>query len=168
MISGAHAIIYSKDAEADRRFLLEVLKLPHVDAGQGWLIFALPPAEVAVHPGEENDRHELYLMCEDIEHVARTLMREGLACSARHEERWGVLMQLTLPGGGNLGIYQPRHPRPEPNARPDPSSRPEPNATPDPSSTSSRPDPSSRPDASARRRRHARPGKKSRGAPKQR
>jgi len=116
MINGAHAIIYSKNAEADRRFLREVLKLPHVDAGHGWLIFALPPSEVAVHPGEANDQHELYLMCDDIEEAARSLQQHGIVCSARHEERWGVLMQLTLPGGGQIGIYQPRHPRPQPAA----------------------------------------------------
>jgi len=116
MISGAHAIIYSKDAEADRRFLREVLKLGHVDAGHGWLIFALPPTEVAVHPAEDNDRHELYLICDDIEDAARAFQQQGIACSPRHEERWGVLMQLTLPGGGNLGIYEPRHPRPKPAA----------------------------------------------------
>jgi hypothetical protein len=113
MISGAHVIIYSKDAEADRRFLREVLKLAHVDAGHGWLIFALPPTEIAVHPAEDDDHHELYLICDDIEDAARALAQRGIACSPRHEERWGVLMQLTLPGGGNLGIYEPRHPRPK-------------------------------------------------------
>jgi hypothetical protein len=112
MINGAHAIIYSRNAEADRRFLRDVLKFPYVDVGHGWLIFGLPPAEVAVHPSDENERHELYLMCDDIRTVTRSLQEHGIECSAPHQERWGILTHVSLPGGGRLGIYQPRHPRP--------------------------------------------------------
>jgi len=114
LITGAHTIIYSKDPEADRAFLRDVLKFPFVDVGHGWLIFGLPPAEVAVHPGEKNDLHEFYLMCDDVEALIADLSARGTACSPVHDERWGRLTELTLPGGGKLGIYKPRHPRPEP------------------------------------------------------
>ena len=93
------------NAEADRRFLRDILKFPHVDVGHGWLIFALPPAEVAVHPSDENDRHELYLMCDDIRTVARSLQEHSIECSALHQEPWGILTHVSLPGGGRLGIY---------------------------------------------------------------
>ena len=114
MITGAHTIIYSKDPEADRAFLRDVLKFPHVDVGHGWLIFGLPPAEVAVHHGEKNDIHEFYLMCDDVEALIANLKAHGTACAPVHEERWGRLTQITLPSGGKLGVYEPRHPRPEP------------------------------------------------------
>jgi len=116
MISGAHAILYSKDAEADRAFLRDVLKLKAVDAGRGWLIFALPPAEVAVHPAERNDAHELYLICEDIEAFLASMKQKQIPCSRVRDQGWGLVMHLTLPGGGKLGVYQPRHARPEPHA----------------------------------------------------
>lgn len=112
MINGAHSIIYSKKPEADRAFLRDVLKLPHVDVGNGWLIFGLPPAEVAVHPSEENDVHEFYLMCEDIKAFIAEMGRRGVACSPAHDQGWGILTQVTLPGGGKVGVYQPRHARP--------------------------------------------------------
>ena len=108
MIHGAHVIIYSKDSDADRAFFRDVLKYKSVDAGHGWLIFALPPAEVAVHPSDENDVHELFLMCDDV----HALVAENVACSAIDEQRWGSITRLTLPGGGKLGIYQPKHPSP--------------------------------------------------------
>jgi catechol 2,3-dioxygenase-like lactoylglutathione lyase family enzyme len=111
MITGAHAIIYSRDADADRAFLRDVLGFRGIDAGGGWLIFALPPAEVAVHPADENGRHELYLMCDDVEAVVRSLRARKVACSPVHEERWGALVEVTLPGGGRIGIYEPSHPR---------------------------------------------------------
>jgi hypothetical protein len=114
MITGAHSIIYSKNSEADRDFLRDVLQLPHVDVGRGWLIFGLPPAEVAVHPSEENNQHEFYLMCDDIEAFVAQMKEKGVACGAVQDMGWGLLSQLTLPGGGNLGVYQPRHARPEP------------------------------------------------------
>ena len=109
MLTGAHAIIYSTDAEADRAFLRDVLGFPNVDAGDGWLIFALPPAEVAIHPGDENDRHELYLMTDDVEALVASLKGQGIAASPLADRGWGVLTQVTLPGGGTLGVYQPRH-----------------------------------------------------------
>jgi len=111
-ITGAHAIIYSRDADADRAFLRDVLKFPHVDVGHGWLIFGLPPAEVAVHPGEENDRHEFYLMCDDVEAFVAEMQGRGVACAPVQNMGWGTLTQVTLPGGGKLGVYQPRHARP--------------------------------------------------------
>ncbi len=113
LITGAHSIIYSTDADADRAFLRDVLGFPNVDVGGGWLIFGLPPAEVAVHPGEENDVHELYLMCDDIEALTADMKKHGIACSEVHAQAWGLLTQVTLPGGGKLGIYQPRHARPD-------------------------------------------------------
>src|SRR6185369_955196 len=112
MIHGAHVIIYSTDAEADRAFFRDVLKYPFADAGHGWLIFALPPAEVAVHPGEKNDTHELYLMCDDVNALVAEMKERNIECSPVSEQGWGSLTQLTLPGGGKLGIYQPRHASP--------------------------------------------------------
>lgn len=114
MITGAHSIIYSKNPEADRAFLRDVLQLPNVDVGDGWLIFGLPPAEVAVHPSDENDQHEFYLMCDDIEAFVAQMKKSGIVCGAVDDQGWGLLSQLTLPGGGKLGVYQPRHARPEP------------------------------------------------------
>ena len=109
MIKGAHVIVYSKDAEADRAFFRDVLGFPHVDAGHGWLIFALPPAEAAFHPAEENGAHELYFMCDDLEATMAGLRGKGISCSEVHEERWGSLTHITLPGGGKLGLYEPKH-----------------------------------------------------------
>jgi hypothetical protein len=109
MISGAHAIIYSKDAEADRKFFLDVLKFPHVDIGGGWLNFALPPTELAVHPARKNDTHELFLMCDDIKATVRRLKRKKVRCSNPSEQDWGTLVMVKLPGGGELGLYQPKH-----------------------------------------------------------
>ena len=112
MINGAHAIIYSSNAEADRAFLRDVLKLAHIDVGGGWLIFALPPAEVAVHPGEENDVHELYLMCEDVERLVADMQGRAIACAPVENLGWGLRTRVTLQGGGRLGVYEPRHARP--------------------------------------------------------
>jgi catechol 2,3-dioxygenase-like lactoylglutathione lyase family enzyme len=114
MISGAHVILYSRDAEADRAFLRDVLGLTHVDAGNGWLIFGLPPAEIAVHPSDRNDLHQLYLMCDDVRAMAVTLAAKKAACGPVVDRGWGLLTDLHLPGGGVIGLYQPRHPRPEP------------------------------------------------------
>ncbi len=110
MFSGAHIVIYSRDVEADRAFFRDVLGFPSVDAGHGWLIFALPPAEVACHPAEENGKHEFYLMCDDVEDTIRTLAKQNVPCDPAANVGWGVLTYLTLPGGGKLGLYQPRHP----------------------------------------------------------
>jgi catechol 2,3-dioxygenase-like lactoylglutathione lyase family enzyme len=112
MIRGAHAIVYSTDADADRAFFRDVLELPFVDAGHDWLIFALPPAELAVHPAEVNGRHELFLMCDDIESFMDTMSDHGIVCSDPRAERWGTVTELTLPGGGTLGVYEPTHPTP--------------------------------------------------------
>jgi hypothetical protein len=112
LINGAHAIIYSTDADADRALFRDVFKLAHVDVGGGWLIFGLPPAEVAVHPAEDNGRHELYLMTDDIAGFVAEMQRRQLTCAPIDDQGWGLLTQLTLPGGGQLGVYQPRHPRP--------------------------------------------------------
>ena len=114
MIIGAHSIIYSTSPDADRAFLRDVLELTSVDVGGGWLIFGLPPAEVAVHPSGENDVHEFYLMCDDIKAFAAKMGKSKVACGPMQDLRWGLLTQVTLPGGGKLGIYQPRHARPEP------------------------------------------------------
>jgi catechol 2,3-dioxygenase-like lactoylglutathione lyase family enzyme len=110
MIFCAHVIVYSKDATADRAFLRDVLGFSSVDAGHGWLIFALPPSEVAVHPAEENGRHELYLLCDDLKAEISALGEKGVQCSEVHEERWGSITRIQLPGGGAVGLYQPKHP----------------------------------------------------------
>lgn len=110
MISGAHMIIYSKDADADRAFFRDVLKFTSVDAGHGWLIFALPPAEIAFHPHNVNDLHEVYLMSDDLEATLAALKGKDIHCSEIHEESWGRSTCITLPGGGKLGLYQPKHP----------------------------------------------------------
>lgn len=112
MIDGAHVIIYSKDAEADKAFFKNVLKFGHVDVGHGWLIFKLPPAECAVHPSDENDLHEFYLMTDDLDLEMTQLKKAGVACEEPSVQGWGRLTRITLPGGGKLGLYQPRHARP--------------------------------------------------------
>jgi catechol 2,3-dioxygenase-like lactoylglutathione lyase family enzyme len=111
MIHGAHVILYSTDAEADRAFFRDVLEYPSVDAGHGWLIFALPPAELAVHPAESSS-HELYLMCDDLGAFLERMSGLGVPCGEPSTERWGTITQVTLPGGGSLGVYQPTHPSP--------------------------------------------------------
>lgn len=111
MITGAHVIVYSSDAEADRAFFRDVLEYPNVDAGGGWLIFKLPPAEVAVHPSEAAGPHELYLMCDDVTATVRRLADKGVRCGPVKDEGWGLLTSIALPGGGELGLYEPRHPK---------------------------------------------------------
>jgi hypothetical protein len=113
MIIGAHSIISSTSPEADRAFLRDVLKLPSVDVGDGWLIFGLPPAEVAVHPSDENDVHEFYLMCDDVEAFVVEMKKRKIACGPVQNQGWGLLTEVALPGGGKLGVYQPRHARPK-------------------------------------------------------
>jgi hypothetical protein len=114
MIIGAHSIISSKNSDLDRAFLRDVLELPSVDVGGGWLIFGLPPAEVAVHPSGKNDVHEFYLMCDDVEAFIAGMRKRRIACAPVQNLGWGLLTHLTLPGGGSLGVYQPRHARPKP------------------------------------------------------
>jgi catechol 2,3-dioxygenase-like lactoylglutathione lyase family enzyme len=110
MISGAHVIVYSKNAEADRAFFRDVLGFKSVDAGHGWLIFALPPAEAAFHPTEENGGHEVYLMCDDLRAEIAALAKKKVQCAEVEEARWGSITKLQLPGGGWIGLYQPKHP----------------------------------------------------------
>jgi len=140
MINGAHSIIYSRDPEADRAFLRDVLGLPHVDVGEGWLIFGLPPSEVAIHPSRKNDVHEFYLMCADVEAFRAAMRKRRIGCGPVLNRGWGLLCEITLPGGGTLSVYQPRHARPKPmrSAKPASSRRAKP--------------------ASATRRRGKRPG----------
>jgi catechol 2,3-dioxygenase-like lactoylglutathione lyase family enzyme len=110
MITGAHVIVYSKDAEADRTFFRDILGFPSVDAGHGWLIFALPPAEAAFHPSDSNGPHELFLMCGDLKAEMAALAEKGVVCSPVEVERWGSITRVELPGGGRVGLYQPTHP----------------------------------------------------------
>jgi predicted enzyme related to lactoylglutathione lyase len=113
VINGGHVIIYSADPEADRAFFADVLAYPHLDAGGGWLIFKLPPTEIAMHPaGGSTASHEFYLMCDDIDATVEELTAKGVEFSQPvTEERWGRLVRFQLPGGGELGMYEPRHDR---------------------------------------------------------
>lgn len=113
MIHGSHVILYSKDADADRDFFRNVLRYPYADAGHGWLIFALPPAEVAIHPTDGAGSHELYLMCDDMDGFLAEMRARGVPAAAPTEQRWGILTQITLPSGGKLGVYEPRHASPQ-------------------------------------------------------
>jgi len=110
MIFGAHVIVYSKDPSADRAFLSDNFGFPSVDAGHGWLIFALPPAEVAVHPSEKDDQHQLYFMSDDLRAEILALRNKCVECSEVQEARWGSITKVRLPGGSEIGLYQPRHP----------------------------------------------------------
>lgn len=116
MLVGAHTVIYSTNPEADRAFFRDVLQLPSANAGGGWLIFGLPPSEVAFHPSKQNDRHQFYLLCDDVQAFVADMKKRAVACSAPETHEWGVLTQLTLPGGGKVGVYEPRHARPEPKS----------------------------------------------------
>ena len=109
MIYGSHLVVFSSDPDADRAFLADVLGFEHVDAGGGWLIFGLPPAEVAVHPAEAPGS-ELYFMCDDLAGEMHRLTLQGVQCSDVEEARWGSITKVRLPGGGEVGLYEPRHP----------------------------------------------------------
>ena len=109
MVFGAHVVLYSINPDADRSFLADVLGFASIDAGGGWLIFALPPAEVAVHPAETASA-DLYLMCDDLSNEMRTLADRGVVGSEVEEARWGSVVKIRLPGGGEVGVYQPKHP----------------------------------------------------------
>lgn len=116
MINGAHFMIYSENPEADRAFFREVLGLPHIDVGEGWLIFGLPPAEIAIHPADQEPSgapHSLYLMTHDVEALVETLDLRGTATTPIQDEGWGLVTEITLPGGGQLPVYQARHERPD-------------------------------------------------------
>jgi catechol 2,3-dioxygenase-like lactoylglutathione lyase family enzyme len=109
-IIGMHALMYSKKDEATRQFFRDILGFPAVDAGNGWLIFAAPPTELAIHPAEGAEYHELYLMCDDIDATVADLRGKGVAIRSVQERPWGRVTQLVLPSGEELGIYEPRHP----------------------------------------------------------
>ena len=109
MIYGSHLVVFSSDGDADRAFLQDVLGFEHVDAGGSWLIFGLPPAELAVHPADAPGA-ELYLMCDDLAAEMRRLEEKGVHCCAVEEARWGSITKVRLPSGGEIGLYQPSHP----------------------------------------------------------
>ncbi|MFZ2030837.1 MAG: hypothetical protein WAU68_11050 [Vitreimonas sp.] len=109
MITGTHAMFFSKDADADRAFLRDVLEFSHVDAGGGWLIFALPPTEAGVHPSDKNDVHEVYFTTDNLEAEMARLKSKGVACDPPAQQSWGMSTRIALPGGGKLGLYEPRH-----------------------------------------------------------
>ena len=110
MICGAHIIVYSKNPEADRTFFRDILNFKAVDAGHGWLIFALPPAEAAFHRSGQNGPHELYFMCDDLKSEMAALTKKGVKCSEVQEARWGSIAKIGLPSGGEIQLYQPKHP----------------------------------------------------------
>jgi len=110
MLTGAHVVIYSTNPDADRAFFRDLLDLPSVDAGGGWLIFGVPAAEVAFHPHDKNDQHELFFVCDNLKATMATLQKKGVRFADVAEERWGVRTSISLPGGGKLGLYQPKHP----------------------------------------------------------
>jgi len=110
-ITGLHAILYSKKDDATRRFFKDVLGWPSVDAGRGWLIFQSPPADLAVHPSDEDEVHELYLMCDDVERTIGDLKGKGVETTGISDQPWGRLTHILLPGGDRLGLYEPKHPR---------------------------------------------------------
>ena len=113
MISGVHAVVFSREADKVRAFFADVLGLAAVDAGGGWLIFALPPAELAVHPADGAGQHELYLMCDDIHATLAELRAKGVEVAREvSDQRWGLMAAIRLPDGSELGIYEPRHPSP--------------------------------------------------------
>ena len=111
MISGAHAMIFSADPDADRAFLKDVLEIPHVDSGGGWLIFRLPPAELGVHGGD-NGFHQLYFICDDVDAFVAAMTSKGVTCGDIEAAPWGRITYVMLPGGGKLGVYQATHARP--------------------------------------------------------
>jgi hypothetical protein len=110
MISGAHVVIQSQNPEADRALFRDILGFASVDAGHGWLIFALPPTEAAFHPAAENGAHELYFLCDNLKSEMGALEKKGIAFSTVHEERWGSVAKMSMPGGGHINLYQPKHP----------------------------------------------------------
>ncbi len=115
MITGAHAIIHTKNPDGVRAFFRDVLEFSSVDAGDGWLIFALPPAELAAHPAADASHHELYLMCDDIHATVDQLATKGVEFSRPiSDERWGLITAIKMPDGGELGLYEPKHPTPSP------------------------------------------------------
>jgi hypothetical protein len=111
-ILGAHVIVYSKKADADRQFLADLFGTKGADAGGGWMIYALPPAEIAVHPSDEGGVHELYVMVDDVDAFIAAMKEKNVDCDSVGDQRWGRLTSITLPSGGKLGVYQPKHASP--------------------------------------------------------
>ena len=112
MISGAHVMIFTRDEEADRAFFRDVLEVPCIDPGGGWLIYKLPPTEMGVHGGEQNDVHQLYFMCDDLDAEIATLSGKGVQCAEPFRASWGRATSVPLPGGGKIGLYEASHGRP--------------------------------------------------------
>jgi len=112
MISGAHVMIFTQDEAADRSFLRDVLEIPCIDSGGGWLIFKLPPAELGVHGHDENDLHKLYFICDDLDSAMAKLAGKGVACTEPMQASWGRATSVPLPGGGQIGLYEATHKRP--------------------------------------------------------
>ena len=112
MISGAHVMIFTQDEAADRAFFRDVLEIPCIDSGGGWLIFKLPPAELGIHGGERNDFHQLYLMCDDLDAEIDRLTAKGVSCDEPKGAGWGRFTGVPLPGGGKVGLYEAHHKRP--------------------------------------------------------
>jgi hypothetical protein len=112
MINGAHVMIFTRDESADRAFLRDIVELPCIDSGGGWLVFKLPPAELGVHGGQTNDVHQLYLVSDELDAEIARLAAKGVHCSAPTQAGWGRMTSIPLPGGGQLGLYEPRHGRP--------------------------------------------------------
>ena len=110
MLTGAHVVVYSKDAEADRAFFRDILGFRSVDAGHGWLIFAVPAAEVAFHPHDQNNKHEMFLTCDNLEMQVTALQKKGVLVGKISEEQWGARATISLPGGGAIELYEPKHP----------------------------------------------------------
>jgi hypothetical protein len=113
LIIGVHTIIYSQEPDADRAFLRDVMGLSHVDAGDGWLIFALPDTELAVHPSSRNDLHEIFFLCKDIQEFVAAVDEKGIAHDPIQQQDWGLIIHIQLPGGGKLGVYEPLHAQPK-------------------------------------------------------
>jgi catechol 2,3-dioxygenase-like lactoylglutathione lyase family enzyme len=110
LIIGVHAIIYTKEADQARSFFRDILKFPYIDAGFGWLIFALPPAELGIHPAARSTSHELFLMCDDIKAIVKELKNKGVKFTKPvNSEQWGLVTYIEIPGGGEIGLYQPKH-----------------------------------------------------------
>jgi len=112
LITGAHVMIFTRDEAADRAFFRDTLEIPSIDSGGGWLIFKLPPAEMGIHGGENNDVHQLYFMCDDLDATVAALAAKGAQCSEPFNASWGRATSIPLPGGGKVGLYEPRHARP--------------------------------------------------------
>jgi hypothetical protein len=112
LVTGAHVMIFTRDEDADRAFHHDVMEIPCIDGGGGWLIFKLPPAEMGVHGGESNDVHHLYFMCEDLDSAIARLGDKGVSCAEPFTASWGRATSVPLPGGGKIGLYEPRHPHP--------------------------------------------------------